>query len=219
MRLTHATLCSDVLWLIIHSLVLTHTYNIAFSVSHTHFFSLSSSHISSRSRVVSHSDTSGKPIVILVNPLPQKRLRFAQSFSWQKKINFPSYFKSVYSYKMQPCVCEHTRFRKWKSRSTQRHTRVAICLVLLLVCLSLTAIFWPPSTAPAAGGPGHGARQTGDYGGVECIDRGTWTPPSASHSVYFHLFILLFNTFLLSCHCHFIFWIQFGYMFESTFYN
>lgn len=46
------------------------------------------------------------------------------------------------------------------------------------------------STAPAAGGPGHGARQTGDYGGVECIDRGTWTPPSATHSVYFHLFIL-----------------------------
>ncbi len=27
----------------------------------------------------------------------------------------------------------------------------------------------------------------------------------------------LFNTFLLSCHCRFIFWIQFGYIFESAF--
>ncbi len=27
----------------------------------------------------------------------------------------------------------------------------------------------------------------------------------------------LFNIFLLSCHCRFIFWIQFGYMFESAF--
>ncbi len=50
MRLTHATLHSDVLWLIIHSLVLTHTYIISpflflthmqshFFFSHTHFLS------------------------------------------------------------------------------------------------------------------------------------------------------------------------------------
>lgn len=36
------------------------------------------------------------------------------------------------------------------------------------------------STAPAAGGPGNGTRQTGDHGGAKCFDRGTWAPPSAS---------------------------------------
>lgn len=36
------------------------------------------------------------------------------------------------------------------------------------------------STAPTTGGPGHGARQTGDHGGAKCFDRGTWAPPSAS---------------------------------------
>lgn len=63
-----------------------------------------------------------------------------------------------------------------------------VCCLLFVFCLL--------STAPAAGGPGHGARQTGDYGGVECIDRGTWTPPSASHSVYFHLLISFFCVFV-----------------------
>ena len=36
------------------------------------------------------------------------------------------------------------------------------------------------STASTTGGPGHGARQTGDHGGAKCFNRGTWAPPSAS---------------------------------------
>jgi len=77
-----------------HSLVLSHTQHRSFCFSHTcnhtFFFSLPLifPHVF---HIVSHSDASGKPIVVLVNPLPQKRLRFAQSFSWQKN-NFPLLF-------------------------------------------------------------------------------------------------------------------------------
>lgn len=73
------------------------------------------------------------------------------------------------------------------------HTRPQLTLTLMLsyLCWSLSDCYLCPvlSPASAAGGSGHGTRQTGDYGGVECVDRGTWTPPSASHSVYFHLLI------------------------------
>lgn len=105
MTLTHATLHSDVLWFDNHSLVHTHTHthHRSFCFSHTymksHFFFLSLPLIFPHVFTVSHSDASGKPIVILVNPLPQKRLRFAQSFSWQKK-QLPPPVLSVYSYKM-----------------------------------------------------------------------------------------------------------------------
>lgn len=128
---------------------LTHTISLFLFLthmqSHFFFFFLFSSHISSRFHIVSHSDASGKPIVILVNPLPQKRLRFAQSFSWpeEKQPPPPALSVCIHTKCSGVCVCVsvYTHTRKWKLHSTQRHTRVAICLVLLLVCLSLTAIF------------------------------------------------------------------------------
>lgn len=85
------------------------------------------------------------------------------------------------------------------------HTQLTLTLMQLFgVCWSLIwLVFVSPVVSPAsaAGGPGHGTRQTGDYGGVECIDRGTWTPPSASHSVYFHLLIHFFCAFLCVYSC------------------
>lgn len=82
---------------------LTHTHYRSFCFSHTcnhTFFFFFLSHISSRFHIVSHSNASGKPIVILVNPLPQKRLRFAQSFSWPEEKQLPPPVLSV---------CIHTK--------------------------------------------------------------------------------------------------------------
>lgn len=80
---------------------LTHTLSLFLFLTHmqSHFFFFLS-HISSRFHIVSHSDASGKPIVILVNPLPQKRLRFAQSFSWPEEKQLPPPVLSV---------CIHTK--------------------------------------------------------------------------------------------------------------
>lgn len=103
----------------------------------------------------------------------------------------PSHSQAVFTHKT------HIRLSSTRAltHTQNTHTQEKEC-INVRVCVWLVFVSCVVSPAPAAGGPGHGTRQTGDYGGVECVDRGTWTPPSASHSVYSHLLIHFFFAFL-----------------------
>lgn len=211
MRLTHATLRSDVPWLIIHSPVLTHTHthNIALSVSHTHtitLFSLFLSYFLTFSHSLSFRCL-WEAYCYSCKPTSTKTLTVCPKLflTEEKQLPPPVLSLCIHTKYSPVCVCASAHGPENENHAVHKDT---LGRPSALFCCLLFVYHWRPFFDLR---PQHQQQVVQAMERAKQVTMGELNasigvrglpplPPTVCTSIFSSF---LFNTFFLSCHCCF----------------